>query len=618
MVDQEKSAQVSDERKSALPWLALLASERAKRIITGVILALLAVIPIIPFLGSTIPYGIDLYFHLNRIQYLADSLAAGEFPARMQGGWIYGYGYPISIMYGDLFVYPFAILRLLGVPIAYAYNAEIICCNAASVFFAYFSFKVMSDSRRASLVGVTLWIFSYARLLDMYLRAGISELQAVAFLPLIACGIFLLFVRRPRNDGRRPWLWLSLGIAGVVYCHVLTVLMTILFALPAVIVGLFIRHDRYVLKNCLITFGVTLLLCAAFALPFLDFYLSVDMHVNSDFKIVNGEYQLNKPREGAFNSVLGLDKLLAPFGDMGLSNGLRNHNFSELLPCSFGWALLLPLVLFIPIMILRWHKGTDRDVLILGTVCALTALFFLFVSSSFFPWVADLGVMGNAYVELLAKFQFPWRFLIVASFMCSLVAVLVVRQFNMVNGIASWVVCVVLLALSLAEGLYSEMTYVQDTERSDSLESLHELVPSFGDAGQNEYAPARSYQVFKGGVPFGGGGLEVDSYSHSGYTTYLTVHSEQGGEIFLPLFCFKYQVLDDANFQGEAHIAPSDDDVMMLTLGPNSSGDLVIRFEPPWAWDAALIVTYLSVAGLMVHLVVKRRHQLRAARACRS
>lgn len=54
----------------------------------------------------------DLRVHLMRIEGIADQLRLGHVPVRMQSVWLDGYGYPISIYYGDIFLYFPAVLLL--------------------------------------------------------------------------------------------------------------------------------------------------------------------------------------------------------------------------------------------------------------------------------------------------------------------------------------------------------------------------------------------------------------------------------------------------------------------------------------------------------------------------
>ena len=64
----------------------------------------------IPLFNNYLIRGHDIYFHLMRIEGLAQGLGAGEFPVRIQPAWYDGYGYAVSVFYSDLFLYPAALL----------------------------------------------------------------------------------------------------------------------------------------------------------------------------------------------------------------------------------------------------------------------------------------------------------------------------------------------------------------------------------------------------------------------------------------------------------------------------------------------------------------------------
>ena len=66
----------------------------------------------IPLLNNYLIRGHDIYFHLMRIEGLAQGMKTGDFPVRIQPAWYGGYGYAVSVFYSDLFLYPVALLRL--------------------------------------------------------------------------------------------------------------------------------------------------------------------------------------------------------------------------------------------------------------------------------------------------------------------------------------------------------------------------------------------------------------------------------------------------------------------------------------------------------------------------
>lgn len=100
--------------------------------------------------------GHDLHFHLYRIQGIADALAKGDFPVRMQYTQLYGYGYPVSICYGDLFLYFPALLVLLGVPVLCAYTIFALVVNVATAVITYRCLRRIFSVRSIAVAGCAL------------------------------------------------------------------------------------------------------------------------------------------------------------------------------------------------------------------------------------------------------------------------------------------------------------------------------------------------------------------------------------------------------------------------------------------------------------------------------
>ena len=76
----------------------------------------------------------DAEFHLTRIESIKDGLLQGQFPVRISPDFYDGYGYANSIMYGELFLYIPAFLRILGFTLTEAANSFILLVNFATVF----------------------------------------------------------------------------------------------------------------------------------------------------------------------------------------------------------------------------------------------------------------------------------------------------------------------------------------------------------------------------------------------------------------------------------------------------------------------------------------------------
>lgn len=590
----------SGSAASLADWKERLGGDAAHRIGVVVILACVWVMCSTPFLALDAPDGVDTEFHINRIRYLAQALAEGSFPARMQSGWANDHIYPISIMYADLFLYPGAGAVLLGMPVTLAYNLTVIVVNAASIVLAYAAAKVMTASRRAALVGTVLWMLCYLRLFDLCPRGAFGELLASTFFPVIACGIYLLFSKQARDAARHPWAWLALGASGVVYAHAISTLMILMIGIPAILVGLIVRHDRRVLANLGIALGATLLLTAAFTVPFLDFYLTVDMRSNSGAG-TGGEVTVAEAIAAAGEDAVDPSVYGGAFASMGLRSATIGADGISLPVREFGIPLIAgALLMAVALVVLSRRRLLDRDEIIGAIGCLMGIVLLLLAASRLLPWDAGEGTPWAQALRPLVLLQFPWRLLLPVSYLCSIVAALACAWLARASTRAGEVASAVLVVAALVSGAHSLCTYLD--EREPITEGM---LVAYADAEQNEvamaeFAPAPSTRTYRANELWNQQGIESSSLSRSGMVTTFDVTSSDGGSAYVPQFWYKYQVIDDAAFEGSIELFETEEGTIGIRVGPGSHGTVAIRFQPPWFWAAALATTWLAAAGLAV------------------
>ena len=116
-----------------------LSSNKEKIIAIG--LLLLTFVINIPLYQELVVDCIDLPFHLMRIEGLYEGLMGGQFPVKLQPGWLNGYGYAVSVFYGDILLYFPAFLRVLGFTLSEVFKAYAFCINIATVLVAYYCFQ---------------------------------------------------------------------------------------------------------------------------------------------------------------------------------------------------------------------------------------------------------------------------------------------------------------------------------------------------------------------------------------------------------------------------------------------------------------------------------------------
>ena len=146
-------------------------------------------------------YGHDLSIHLSRIEGLKAGLLAGQFPVRMDPAIINEKGYPFSLMYSDVFLYPAAVLRILGFSLRTSYKVYVASITAATVGVTFYALRKIFRSDCAALLGTALYTLSFYRLTNVFVRAAVGEYTAMAFLPLVVYGLWRIYRQSPA-DGK--------------------------------------------------------------------------------------------------------------------------------------------------------------------------------------------------------------------------------------------------------------------------------------------------------------------------------------------------------------------------------------------------------------------------------
>ncbi len=259
-------------------------AERGREYLFDLLILAAAVFPL--FTGLLLTNGgQDSGFHMMRIRGIADGILSGQFPVRIMPGVLWGHGYALGVYYGDIFLYPFALLYLLGIKLRNAYKAYIIAVTVVTYAIGKRSFRGICEllGCKAEKMGIPLWsvlsavyLLGIYRLSDVYTRGAVGEFTALAFLPAILYGLYEVCSEK-KEKASSGWVWLGIGMSGIILSHVISTLMMIEFGILFLI--LFFRRllKKQILLELLKAVLVTLLICAGFLVPFLDYYLGLDI-----------------------------------------------------------------------------------------------------------------------------------------------------------------------------------------------------------------------------------------------------------------------------------------------------------------------------------------------------
>ena len=364
-------------------------SEKGISVLTVVAVALLSSIPLAFKMGLLFDDGIFLYGKINGI---ADGIIDGQFPVRIHPNTLQGFGYALSYFYPEAFLYPFAILRLIGYSLRFCVYALIFCINLATVAVSFLCVKrvIKVDSVAikyfVSATCAFLYTFNPYRLIDIYSRGAIAEALAIIFLPLIVTGVYVIIVENGSIS------WLVAGAFGLVNSHVLSCEMVAFFAVLLCVICFRKVFKKECLLKLLSACGITALLSAYYIIPFLH------MSSTDSYKVY---------AENAYDTSNNMLSIKDIVGITVSTVGKVNNGTFFDVRYTLGIAIVvLSILLFIWTVVNRKNGG-------FGTICFAFGVIALWLSSSLFPW-KEIESMGGIFRTVFCMVQFPWRYLSIA------------------------------------------------------------------------------------------------------------------------------------------------------------------------------------------------------------
>ena len=346
------------------------------------VLTLLASWPF--FDGSRFTEGDDFYFHVSRIEGMAQSLKAGYFPPRILLGWMENYGVGSGFYYPDLFMFIPVLFVLLGITTANALRLFLIICTFFSTLTIYLAAKnIGNGSRMCGKTAAVLYAFAAYRLICLYYRNAVGEVQAFIFYPLIVWGLIEIL-----RGNVQKWAIFALGFWGLLMSHMIS--LAISGVLCAVCLLFYIQRiirNKGIFTALVKATVTTILLGAFFLLPMAEQALRNELEIN---------VVMNKPIEIMGYNLTKFYSIFLPFDPWEFDDATMIHPYP-------GYALLLVPFLRLYLLI---RKKTDKRMNTADRIL-LSGLIILIVSTDLFPWII--------FKSFLAKIQFSWRFMGPAS-----------------------------------------------------------------------------------------------------------------------------------------------------------------------------------------------------------
>lgn len=562
--------------------LCLLFADRIEKH-KNTVLALIGIVLLtsLPIFTDGIASGHDIGFHLTRIEGISKEIRLGNIPVRLVSSYMDGYGYPVSIYYGDLLLYIPAVLRLLGFSVTGVYKFYVLMINAGTAVLTYLCMKrVFKDNRIALLTCLSYCTSSY-RMVNIYERAAVGEYSAMMFMPMVAAAVYKIYTDdiSDYKEYRNNAVFLAVGMSGLIGTHILSTEMAV-FILAVICLSLLkLTFRKNTVKVYLQAVMWTCLFSAYFIVPFLDYTLNVPTKVGA---VINGG--------GADIQDCGITigEYFAFFRD--IQNG-RLEYANERMLLTPGIVLMASLIIAIVLWINR--RGNKEMKALTVYACLSVAL-----TLNIFPWnyLQEHFLLGN----LLSQVQFPWRYISVAMVVLTLLLgnllVQISKERIKMERSEKAVVAVCFVMTCFLTGNYMDnSSFVNIYE---GVEMNHYSV-GFGEylrEGTNRlnFSTSITSEIYSENME------EVSVVSRKGNSMELRcVASDEEGFMWLPMFNYKgYHATDESG--NEYPISDGYDNRIKLSLPVGFEGKIWIEYREPWYWRGAELISFLAVLGVCI------------------
>ena len=567
-----------------LKWDVILANrERIAWIL------LTAVMATAPMLVDGFCYGHDGRFHMLRIEGVAQELLNGQFPVRMQGMWMEGYGYPVSIYYGDILLYLPAIMRIIGFSVSAAYKSYVFLVNLGTVVIAQLCFERITGDRKASCIGAAAYTFAMYRLVNMYVRTALGEYTAQMFLPVILLAVCNIYMQKPEKqdaekDSIKNALLLALGMTGLIQTHLISVAMVgILLVILAIVLYRTTFTKRTMLtylRAGIMTLGINMF----FIVPFVDYYINVPVRVMHE-----GEEELVKAIEhkGAY---IGQYFMLYQN-----ATGGAKYNVSDRMGLTPGIVLMLALIVAVYVCL----KNSDRLLRILTAMSVLA----LFMASNLFPWneiINHVPFMGWIY-----HIQFPFRFLSLAQVLLALLLCRVLALYA--DRLQEWLYPALAIAI-MAVAFQQCTAMMQDRPYTMVYDAAQ--VDSFS-VGNGEYIREDTDEELFDGEIYSNDVISLGNYQKNGTHAEFWCETGASGDAWveLPVLNYKgYHVKD--RYGSGLETEDGNNNVLRILLPQEYNGLVTVDYAVPGYYRLADLGSLLCILGLCIFLCRRRKSAL--------
>lgn len=339
----------------------------------------------------------DGIIHLYRTAGFYENIKNMDIFNKIYYNGIEGQGYGWGIFYPPLSAAIPAIFMCLGFPLFTAEKLFMVSASILAGLFAYKLFKELYKNNYCAMLTSIIYVLAPYKINQVLIRGAMGELLVFTCLPLIFLGLIKIF----KGEGKFKYYFI-IGMLGIVYSHVISIVYTTLFAGIFVLLNFKKLIKKEVIKDLVISSIFIILISLPIIVPLLQHqqtkqYIITDLYVDVADRVVH---------PGQLISSEIVDKEV---GDAPYYSDSTEMNYM------LGPVFII-ILLLIPFMYKK-IKENNKD-------CKLWIYFVLLFISIFM--MVFKGIWNQ--LEVLDVIQFPWRILAYSVFFLSIISGYVLKE----------------------------------------------------------------------------------------------------------------------------------------------------------------------------------------------
>jgi hypothetical protein len=526
-----------------------------------------------------------------RVFEMAKALKDGMLPVRWSLDLGYGYGYPLFNYYAPLAYYIGAIFYIVGFNALIATKIMIGLSILLSGIFMYLLSREFWGEA-GGLVSGLFYLYAPYHALDIFVRGDVAELWAYAILPLVFLALYKLTdssMYRTKTRIKDYWKWVVLGslaYTAVIISHNLTAMMVTPFLLITIIISgviLWKNKKLYAIRYTLYAIIIGLLLSAFYWLPAL-----------AEMRYTNVLSQIEGTADYRLHFICPIQLWDSPWGFGGSTLGCVDG-----LSFRIGKLHILLSLLALLSLPLLWRKDRKKYYIVILLILLLTIGIFLTLGQSNTIW---------QLVPFLNYLQYPWRFLIMISFLTSLLAGVIVSILYKVTGnlkhhkyINIFVVMLLIASVLIlyaklfnAQTIYfrSDNDYISDYALKWKISKISdEYLP----IGFNK--PQNDNDIVENKIALVSGQALINIIENKTQNLWADVFASEPAAILISTAPFPGWNIYLNNVRQSSEITGKGYTVVI----PKGDNKLELRFEPT---TIELISDYISIVGMLMLVIV--------------